>query len=204
MNKSSRRRYHSPLRAAQARETQESILQGVATWMQAKPHEELTLDGIARLAGIERRTVFRYFPTKEALLAAFWTSINHKLTPQTLPASLGELIAAPRETFTQFDAEEGLIRASLHSSAGREMRLAGVPARQQAFRKALSAVTDSIPATERRHLECVAHALYSAATWESMRDYAGVSGKVAGAAVTWALTILTNTVRQNASGKHRQ
>lgn len=194
MNKPTRR-YHSPLRAARARETREAILEGVATWMQRKPGETFTLEGIARLAGIERRTVFRHFATKEDLLAAFWQRLNHKVAPQTLPASLAELLAAPRETFAQFDADEAVIRSSLHAQAGREMRLARAPERRQAFRAALREVTRSAAATERRHLECVAHALYSAAAWETMRDYAGVSGKEAGAAVSWALRILTDAVR---------
>lgn len=201
MKQSTPRRYHSPLRVAQANETREAILQGVATWMQQKPAGEFTLDGIAKQAGIERRTVHRHFSTKEDLLAAFWIWINHRITPQTLPSSLGELLAAPRETFTRFDAEEGLIRASLHSSAGRDMRLAGVPARQQAFREALREVTRAASAAERRNLECVAHALYSAAAWETMRDYAGVTGKEAGAAVSWALTTLAEAVRQGTAAK---
>jgi AcrR family transcriptional regulator len=197
MNKKPRR-YHSPLRAARVRETQESILRGVATWMQQNPDGELTLDGVARLAGIERRTVFRHFPTKDALLAAFWVWINHKITPQTLPSSLAELLAAPSETFARFDAEEGLIRASLHTSAGREMRLASLPDRQRAFRESLEEVTRTASAAERRNLECVAHALYSASAWETMRDYAGVSGKQAGLAVSWALTVLAEAVRAGA------
>lgn len=192
------RPYHSPLRAARARETREAILAGVATWMQRRPGETFTLDGIARLAGIERRTVFRHFATKEHLLAAFWERINHKVAPQILPASLAELLAAPRETFARFDAEESVIRSSLHAQAGREMRLARAPARRQAFRAALREVTHCASSTERRHLECVAHALYSAAAWEAMRDYAGVSGKEAGAAVSWALGVLTEAVRRKA------
>lgn len=206
MNKKKPRAYHSPLRAAQARETQVSILQGVATWMQRKPHEEFTLDGIARLAGIERRTVFRHFPTKDSLLAAFWAWINDKITPQTLPSSLAELLAAPRETFVGFDAEEGLIRASLHTGTGREMRLANVTERRRAFRQSLGEVTRSASAAERRNLECVAHALYSASTWETMRDYAGATGKEAGIAASWALVVLTDAIRQSAAahgGKDR-
>lgn len=199
MNNSTARSYHSPLRAAQARETQENILQGVATWMERRPEEEFTLAGIAKLAGIERRTVFRHFPTKEALLGAFWVWINHKVTAKTLPTSLSELLEAPRDTFARFDAEEGLIRASLHTRAGREMRLASVPARQQAFSEALSEVTRSATAAERRNLECIAHVLYSAAAWETMRDYAGATGAEAGGAVSWALTILANAVRSGVS-----
>jgi AcrR family transcriptional regulator len=193
MNKKPRR-YHSPLRAAQAEETREAILRGVATWMQQKPHEKFTLDGIARLAGIERRTVFRHFPDKDALRTAFWEWINRRILPRILPASLAELRQAPRTTFAAFDAEEALIRASLHTSAGRQMRLARVADRRRAFRAALGEVTRSASAAERRNLECVAHALYSAAAWETMRDYAGVTGPQAGAAVSWALTVLTEAV----------
>jgi AcrR family transcriptional regulator len=167
--------------------------------MQRKPHEELTLEGIARLAGIERRTVFRHFPTKEALLAAFWSRINLKLSSRPLPATLAELTAAPRETFTAFDAEEGLIRASLHSGAGREMRLAGVAERRRAFRESLREVTRTASVAERRNLECAAHVLYSAAAWETMKDYAGVSGREAGAAASWALAVLAEAVRRGSS-----
>lgn len=187
--------YRSPLREAQARETREAILRSVADWLQENPHGEFTLDVIARRAGIERRTVFRHFPAKDALLAAFWNWINERVAPVTLPTSLGELLAAPRTTFVRFDAEEGLIRASLHSGPGREMRGAQIAERRRAFRAALAEATDHASPSERRKLECVAHALYSAAGWETMRDYAGATGEEAGAAASWALTVLAEAVR---------
>ncbi len=198
MNKRSRP-YSSPLREARARETRERILEGVATWMQLGDPGEFTLDAVAREAGVERRTVFRHFETKEALLEAFWAWINQRLVPRTLPGSLAELVAAPRETFARFDDEEGVIRASLHTPAGRAMRLAAVPARRQAFREALREATRGASSADRRRLEAVVHALYSAAAWEAMRDYAGVSGRQAGDAAAWALEILVEAVRQRAA-----
>jgi AcrR family transcriptional regulator len=199
MNKT--RRYHSPLRAARAEATRTAILDAAADWMQRKPHEALTLEAVARVAGIERRTVFRHFATKEVLLAACWARINEKVAPQTLPTSLPELLAAPPATFARFDEEEGVIRASLHSGAGREMRLARADERRTAFRDALREVTRHAPPAQRRKLECVTHALYSAAAWEAMRDYAGATGAEAGAAVAWALTILTDAVRTGGAKK---
>ncbi len=200
MNKRARRTYHSPLREAQARETRERILAAVASWLERGDEGAFTLEAVAKSAGIERRTVFRHFPTKEALLAGFWEWINHRIAPKTLPDTAEELIAAPRETFPGFDAQEGVIRASLHTAAGRAMRLAAVPARRKAFRAALRDATRGASAAECRRLEAVAHALYSASAWEAMRDYAGVSGKEAGDAASWALAILVGALRDAGAG----
>jgi AcrR family transcriptional regulator/quercetin dioxygenase-like cupin family protein len=171
----------------------------VAAWLQLDSHTPFTLDAIAQQAGLERRTVFRHFKTKEALLQAFWVWINDRITPRTLPTSLDELIAAPKETFARFDDEEGVIRASLHTPTGRAMRMTAVPARREAFRAALREATHGAPAEDGRRLETIVHLLYSASAWETMRDYAGVSGAQAGDAASWALRILVDVVRASAA-----
>lgn len=202
MKKSVRRGYRSEVRQEKARQTRERILEAVGAWMKQRPQEELTFDGLAALARVERRTIFRHFPNKEELLAAFWASINHRVTPHVLPESLGDLHAAPREIFEKFDAQEGLIRASLHSSAGRDMRLGQVAARRKAFRQALRASTSGTArTTEQKYVEWIAHVLCSAAAWETMRDYAGVSGREAGAAASWALEVLTAAAGQRRGAK---
>lgn len=194
-----RRSYASPLREAKARETRERILAGVAEWMRRDPQGDFTFDAIAKQSGIERRTVFRHFATKEALLEAFWIWINQRVTPRTLPESLDELIAAPRTTFARFDDQDGVIRGSLHTPTGRAMRMVAVPARRAAFTTALREVTTGASPADRRRLEAVVHALYSASAWETMRDYAGVSGAQAGDAASWAIDILVDAVRRRRS-----
>ena len=194
-----RRSYTSPLREAKAGETRERILAGVAAWMQRDAEGDFTFDAIARESGVERRTVFRHFPTKEALLQAFWIWINQRVTPRTLPESLDELIAAPRTTFARFDDQEGVIRGSLHTPTGRAMRMDTVPARRAAFTSALREVTRAASPADRRRLEAVVHALYSASAWEAMRDYAGVTGAQAGDAASWAIDILVDAVRRRGS-----
>ena len=79
------------------------------------------------------------------------------------------------------------------------MRMAAVAPRRRAFREALSEATRGASAAERRRLEAVVHALYSASAWEAMRDYAGVSGAQAGDAASWALAILVDAVRSAAA-----
>lgn len=195
MKSNERRTYHSPLRQAQAAETRERILAGVSAWLQRDGAGDFTLDSIAEEAGVERRTVFRHFATKEALLEAFWVWVNQRVAPRTLPGSLDELIAAPRETFPRFDDEEGVIRASLHTPTGRSMRLAVVAERRRAFASALREATRDCTPTERRRLTAVVHALYSASAWEAMRDYAGVTGAQAGDAASWAIGALVEALR---------
>ncbi|HKV09159.1 MAG TPA: TetR/AcrR family transcriptional regulator [Thermoanaerobaculia bacterium] len=193
--KTTTRHYTSPLRAERARETRERILEAVADWMRLEGQGELTLDEVARRAGVERRTIFRHFATKESLLETFWAWINERVASPTLPGSLEELVAGPRETFARFDDFEGVIRSSLHSPTGRAMRLAAVPARRQAFHAALQEATRGADAADRRRLEAVVHCLYSAAAWETLRDYADVTGAQAGDAASWAIGVLVDAVR---------
>lgn len=197
MNKE-RRSYESPVREAQSQATRQRILESVAEWMQADGDGDFSLDAIAKTAGLERRTVFRHFQSKSELLRAFWVWVNDRMTPSILPSDEASLIAAPRATFAQFDSQERLIRASLHTSAGRAMRLATVPERQAAFREALAEASSHATPEQRRRLEALTHLLYSASAWETMRDYAGISGAEAGEAASWALQTLIDAVREAA------
>lgn len=193
------RTYSSPLREARATETRERILAAVAAWLQDDAHGAFTFDDIAERAGVERRTVFRHFESREAMLEAFWAWINARVSPQALPTSLAELVDGPRLTFPKFDEEEGVIKGSLHTREGRAMRLGVVDRRREAFQLALREATRGASAADKRRLEAVAHALYSAAAWETMREYAGVDGKQAGDAASWALAVLCNAVREGRS-----
>lgn len=195
MNKTPRRPYVSPLREALAHDTRERILEAVADFVRSSDPEPLTIEAIARRAGIERRTVFRHFASREVLLSAFWAWINERFFTDALPSSIAELTAAPRRIFAQFDEEEGIVRGSLHSEAGRAMRLGAVPIRRDAFRSAVRELERDADHAAVRRFEIIAHALYSAAAWETMRDYADVSGPEAGDAVSWALAVLAHAVR---------
>lgn len=190
----SNRLYASPLRESQAKGTRERILSSVATWMSNPDNGDFTFDEIARESGVQRRTVFRHFVTKEALLESFWVWINADLSSKPLPSNLSELVEGPRELFPQFDEAEGVIRGSLHTQAGRAMRQGTVAARRKAIKTSLREATLNLKARDRQRIEAVAHALYSAAAWETMRDYAGITGEQAGDAASWALAVLTDAI----------
>ena len=60
------------LRERQREETRAQILRAVGRQLETRSLEDLSFAEIARDAGVGERTVYRHFPTKEALLGAFW------------------------------------------------------------------------------------------------------------------------------------
>ncbi|GAB5427635.1 MAG: hypothetical protein Devi2KO_10940 [Devosia indica] len=189
------------MRQAYAQETRERILVAVAELMRQAPDGAISFDELARVAGVERRTVFRHFANKDDLLDAFWVWLNAQVVGKTLPERYADLLQLPVEAFAGFDRQEGIIRASLHTPSGREMRLRTLEERRHAFSAALAPMLAGADREDAQRLEQVVHALFSAATWETLKDYCGLSGDEAGRTVTWAIQALTETVQKRAAGQ---
>jgi glycosyltransferase involved in cell wall biosynthesis len=94
------------LRDRQREETREQILRAVGRQLEAGPLEDLSFAEIARDAGVGERTVYRYFPTKEALLGAFWAWMQNQAVAAAAPdrakptrslPRIREAINAPRD-----------------------------------------------------------------------------------------------------------
>jgi glycosyltransferase involved in cell wall biosynthesis len=93
------------LRDQQREETREQILRAVGHQLEAGPLEDLSFADIAKDAGVGERTVYRYFPTKESLLGAFWAWMQSQaVAPPERPKATRSLprirdaIAATRDT----------------------------------------------------------------------------------------------------------
>lgn len=92
------------LRDRQREETREQILRAVGRQLETRSLEDLSFAEIARDAGVGERTVYRHFPTKEALLGAFWAFLQNealrqpeKPKPVRSDRRLREAITAPRD-----------------------------------------------------------------------------------------------------------
>lgn len=92
------------LRDRQREETREQILRAVGRQLESRSLEDLSFAEIARDAGVGERTVYRHFPTKEALLGAFWAFLQNeafrqpeKPKPVRSDRRLREAITAPRD-----------------------------------------------------------------------------------------------------------
>jgi AcrR family transcriptional regulator len=203
MKSDAAQRYVSPLRQQQAADTRRRILEAVARLLTDSPEAALSFDAIARQAGVERRTVFRHFTNKEGLLDAFWTWINAEAGVRNFPQAERDLSELPPVTFAGFDRIEGLVRASLSSAAGRELRLRQNAARRAGIEKATADATAGATPERATQLRAVVQLLYSAAAWQSMKDYWGLSGKEAGEASVWAIETLLAAVRRETNGRQK-
>jgi glycosyltransferase involved in cell wall biosynthesis len=77
-------------------ETREEILRAVARQLDKGAIEDLNFAELAKDAGLGERTVYRYFPTKEALLGAFWTWLQNRAVEAEVAAKPKSAAALPR------------------------------------------------------------------------------------------------------------
>lgn len=200
MNTSKVAKYESALRADQSRMTRERILDGVRVLFERDPQAAFSVDEVSEVSGVNRRTIFRHFPTKEVLLQEFWSRTNASLGVRFWPENLSDLTAMPPELFEALDAIEPIIRASHMSGAGHEMRLKANDERVTAFRSSLKPLTERLDPQRARQLEAVVQLLFSATAWMTMKDYWGFNGREAGEAAAWAIGALLGVAEEDAKG----
>ncbi len=184
--------YRSPLREAQASATRARILEAMTAVIEAG--EEPTYACIADRAGIQERTVYRHFRTRDDLYTAFWEHVHDRRLGVGFDAhDLESMKALVRDNHAAFDANSSLVHVMLHSKQGLAMRLAPNADRQEMFRRVVDAEVPGLDALTRRRTSAAAQVLYSAMSWEYLREYWQMDAEEASATVQLALeAILTN------------
>jgi AcrR family transcriptional regulator len=190
--------YKSPLRDRQAEQTRELILQALTEQLSDTGLKDFNIPRLAQRAGVSVRTVYRYFPTKDALLEEFAYWLDSQIGSAAAPRSLEELIALPETAFPAFDERESLIRAQWLTPHGRATREIGRKRRLANWRKVLADVAGNLPASEQRRCLGVVLFLLSSRTWQTLKDEFGLDGRESGKAVSWALrTLIADLQKRN-------
>jgi AcrR family transcriptional regulator len=171
-------------------ETTTRILDAAIEEMSANELEGLTMSGVAQRAGVTERTVFRHFPSREALIAAVWPRMQARVRSRGFPTTAQDLIDTPPHLFPEFDKEEGLVRASAYSAAGREVRMRANPERQKAMRACVRDAFPDIAEPELTRLAAIVQLIDSAYAWAVMKEFWGLSGEDAGKAASEAIAVL--------------
>jgi AcrR family transcriptional regulator len=190
------RSYTSPLRERQSEQTREAILEAIAAELAENGLQELHIPAVARRAGVSIRTVYRYFPTRDALLDAAEEWIDRSIGSADFSRPIDEFPSMTEDVFRQFDANETMMLAHWATSLGRDVRERGRKRRQQAYREALRDITSNLSRTEARAAHAVISYLLSSRAWKTLREEFGMSGAESGKAVAWALRALIADLKE--------
>src|SRR5512147_316982 len=178
------------LRTRQATVARNAILNALVRHLEAGDADDVAMEDLAREAGVSRRTLYRYFPSRSHLLDAAGEWIRAEVLQ--LPIEIGpEGIAASfRTAASRLQRHPRLARALLRTQTGRAVRSGYRDDRVRAIRSAIRA---EAPGASRRELEraaAVVAFLCNSNAWTMIQDESGLDASRAQAAVVWAIETL--------------
>lgn len=184
---------HRSLRERHKETTRGAILRALADIVSEGDVHSFTVQQVADRAGVAHRTVYRHFPSREALLEALaeWldAELGRRGTP-VLPRSLDELPRAAEVVFELFDEYDAIVRALAITYAATSIRPPTRRARTEAFRRVIDNGMPHLSEEERHRFFVVSRALMNSQTWQFFHDHLGMDGTESGRAVSWAIRTL--------------
>ena len=150
--------------------------------------EDLTFAKVATAAGVPERTVYRHFPTREALLTAMFDWANERIGFNgELPTSREAAVRLVRRAFPGFDEIAPVIRELLIAPEGLHARLSHNDKRRRAAVAVVRQEAPGLNRTSTRRVAAAVQLLATAAAWQTLSDYWDMDGDEA--AETAALAI---------------
>lgn len=146
---------------------------------------EFSMFELARRANVSARTIYRHFPTRDALFDALAARVNEELGSHEPPRTLDAAITLAREQFASFDAHAELVTAELVTR--QSFRAGARAARLTALQKAVGDTAPNVSELTRHRAAAVVACLLSADTWARLRQELHVDGRDAAEAVAFAI-----------------
>ena len=184
------------LRASQAAATRRRIVDGLLAVLAEDHPATLSVPAVARRAGVSVATVYRYFPTKEALLDAGSEVADQLLEQSGGPDGLDGLEAFLLRASTAFQAWAPLVQAQVASPLGREVRRRRLPRSLVAVRSALASEGIDPGSAEGERLTRLLATFVSSVTILDLMERQGHSPELVAADLAWAAGCLVRTTQR--------
>lgn len=183
------------LRERQAALARRAIFEALVRHLEAGDADDVAMEDLAREAGVSRRTLYRYFPSRADLLAAAADWIRDDVL--RLPVEIGSegIAESFRLAASRLADRPPLARALLRTTTGRALRRGYRSARVAAIRRALRREVPGLAAREMKRAAPVLSLLCSSDAWVTIQDEAGLDARSAQAAVEWAIETLLAHLR---------
>jgi len=196
------RRYESPTRKAHAEETRTSILRALVDLIVEEGPGTISIPQVAERAGVSVRTVYHYFPTKEALFDGLTEAIPSLVerpdgTVPVEPRSPADLVTGIAAAYRYLDANRRMFRALSVSELGGRMASARQPERVGRMDSALAPIRDRFDPDEYRRLRGILGVLASFDAFDGLTTVWGLTCEEASEAAAWAMKVLTDRAKRS-------
>lgn len=178
------------LRDRQKAQTRDLIVDALVDALAAGKLDQATHERLARRVGVARQTVYRHFPSSEALMTALWERLNATFSAQGMPRDEAALVGHLGALYASFDKAAQLVTIAQSTPQGRAMRLSVKERRTRAFRAAAAKATRRLPPEDATLAAAVLQLLHGGQAWIEMRQQWGLAGDQIARACGWAIRTL--------------
>ncbi len=184
-----RERYKEEVRARIADEIIQLLSEGMV---------DISHDLIAARTGISRRTVYRYFPDKDALLESGFDRVRALAGSNViLPRKEADLIDTLHDIYTGFDKIAPIATLVRSTPQGRALRRSATARRVESYTAAAADAVKALPREDQLIATAVLQFLHTTG-WLEMRDHWGLSGEEMARGVGWAMRTLLHNLHERA------
>lgn len=194
------RRYHSPLREAQAAQTREVLLTAARAYLETHDIETLSLRRLAELAGVSAPTAYAHFPDLDALVATFFEWLRPRLSLDEPPEDLDGLVQMPRRLFPRYEEHGLLLRNLMNRPSWDRQRQADRDRRHAPWIAVVGRALPHLSEDQRRRGALALAAWWGPTQWRWLRDTAGFGPAEAVQVAQWSLTSLIEALRREPTG----
>jgi AcrR family transcriptional regulator len=189
-----RRRYDSPLRRQRAAETRERIVAAGAEILHGFPvwdWQALTVRAVAERAGVNERTVYRYFATERDLREAVLIRLQEEAGVDIDGLALDDLQEITARIFRHVSA------FPLEPRTPRDATLVAAATRQrEALLAAVTPFAEDWPQVDRALAAAMLDVLWSVVAYERLVADWELDPKEAIRGITWVMGLVQDAVRQ--------
>jgi len=187
-----------PLRERQADLTRTALFEGLSQLL-AEGAPDITVQDVADRGGVSHRTVYRHFPSRDALFAAYADWLERRIEMEgglSIPLNSDEIAQGVRREHEVLDAFGPAVIAMLKAGIAGRRGDAHRTWRTQAIRDALAGETTALEPGMAAAVFWVIRCLASSVTWTFIREEGGIDGHRSGEAVAWAIETLLAALRR--------
>jgi AcrR family transcriptional regulator len=187
-----------PARDLKKQQAREQILDAFIELM-TEGAVDLSHDAVAERTGLGRRTVYRYFPDRAALMDGALLRVRELAGVRVdHPRSADDLLETLEPIYTGFDAIAPIITMLRTTPQGRQLRLAQNDQRVRSYSAALADAVRDLTPSDRRLATAMLQVLHTT-PWLEMRDHWGLSGRQIARATGWAVRTLLRDLQRRGS-----